>query len=44
MKALNNTKISKKTVFVFKSIKTEDVQKTNPVSDMSHAQVSFLTL
>lgn len=43
MKVLNNTKISKKTVFVFKSSNGSNVSKTHPL-DMTMGNATILNI
>ena len=37
MKTQNNSKLTKKTVFVYKSVKAENNFATHPISDMSQS-------
>lgn len=39
MKTQNTPKLAKKTVFVYKNVKTKNNYATNPTGDMSHATV-----
>ena len=43
MKTQHTAKLSKKTVFVYKNIKTQNNYQTNPTGDMSHTvMTSFI--
>jgi hypothetical protein len=45
MKTQNTTKLSKKTVFVYKNIKAQNAYSTNPTGDQSHTvMTSFIII
>lgn len=42
MKTQNTPKLAKKTVFVYKNVKTKDSYATHPTGDMSHSVATSL--